>query len=336
MSFDYYQEISGLANGVYRLQGKVFNSSNNVSGATVNDAVGLYAQTAGTTWFAPVSKDSEIDGADMLTLNNIVVTNGNLRIGVRNLKAMTARWAGADDFSLTYLGTTENILGKSDEEAIAEARATFLAQMPAGRDDSRDFSYFIHNPEVTSITEGWTTASVKINSGESYDYKNSDPKNTYFDYYDANNTVASTAEQTIENLPRGSYVLSAMLRGSTSTMSLSLEASAGNSYAEKTLVGTGNTGNMGNKGWHEVTLDAITLNEGESLTIRLSATGSTWWSADHFTLMWSPLPDDPTVGITEATSGSTAEGTLYDLQGRRVNHAAPGVYLKGGKKYIRR
>ena len=208
--------------------------------------------------------------------------------------------------------------------------------MPAGRDDSRDFSYFIHNPEVTSITEGWTTASVKINSGESYDYKNSDPKNTYFDYYDANNTVASTAEQTIENLPRGSYVLSAMLRGSTSTMSLSLEASAGNSYAEKTLVGTGNTGNMGNKGWHEVTLDAITLNEGESLTIRLSATGSTWWSADHFTLMWSPLPDDPTVGITEATSGSTAEGTLYDLQGRRVNHAAPGVYLKGGKKYIRR
>ena len=336
MSFDYYQEISGLANGVYRLQGKVFNSSNNVSGATVNDAVGLYAQSAGTTWFAPVSKDSEIDGADMLTLNNIVVTNGNLRIGVRNLKAMTARWAGADDFSLTYLGTTENILGKSDEEAIAEARATFLAQMPAGRDDSRDFSYFIHNPEVTSITEGWTTASVKINSGESYDYKNSDPKNTYFDYYDANNTVTSTAEQTIENLPRGSYVLSAMLRGSTSTMSLSLEASAGNSYAEKTLVGTGNTGNMGNKGWHEVTLDAITLNEGESLTIRLSATGSTWWSADHFTLMWSPLPDDPTVGITEATSGSTAEGTLYDLQGRRVNHAAPGVYLKGGKKYIRR
>ena len=336
MSFDYYQDISGLPTGVYRLQGKVFNSSNNEAGATVNDAVGLYAQSAGTTWFAPVSKDSELDGADMLTLNNIVVTNGKLRLGVRNLKAMTARWAGADDFSLTYLGTVADVLGKTEEEAITEARIEFLTQLPVLEGGSRDFSYFIHNPEITGSTEGWTTSKVNTNSGESYNYQNSNPKNTYFDYYDANNTVTSTAEQTIENLPRGSYVLSAVLRGSTSTMSLSLSASAGNSNAEKSFVGTGNTGNLGNMGWHEVTLDAITLAEGESLNISLTATGSKWWSADHFTLAWSPLPDDPTVGITEATSDSPAAGALYDLQGRRVTNAAPGVYLRNGKKYIRR
>ena len=336
MSFDYYQEVTGLANGVYRLQGKVFNSSNGVGGATVNDAVGLYAQSAGTTWFAPVGKDSELEGADLLTLNDIVVTDGRLRIGVRNLKAMTARWAGADDFSLTYLGTTQAVLGKSDEEALAEANAAFVDQMPVVEGDSRDFSYFIHNPEVTNNTEGWTTANVKTNSGESYNYQNSDPKNTYFDYYDAKNTFTSTAEQTIDHLPRGTYVLGAMLRGSSSTMSITMEAAAGNSSAKETLVGTGNTGSLGNKGWHEVTLDPITLEEGESLHIRLTATGSQWWSGDHFTLTWSPLPDYPTVGINERTTGaSPTEGTLYDLQGRRIGHAAPGIYLRNGKKYIR-
>ena len=38
------------------------------------DAVGLYAQTYRAMWFAPVTKDSEIDAADVLSLDNIVVT----------------------------------------------------------------------------------------------------------------------------------------------------------------------------------------------------------------------------------------------------------------------
>ena len=337
MSFDYYQELSGLPNGVYRLQGKVFNSSNTVNGATVNDAVGLYAQSAGTTWFAPVRKDSEMDAADMLTLNNVVVTDGKLRLGVRNLKAMTARWAGADDFSLTYLGTTADILGKSDEEAIAEARQTFIAQMPAVGNDGRDFSYFIHNPEATYSTQGWTTTNVDMISGESYNNVDNDPKNTYFDRWTGNTISTSTAEQTIPNLPAGYYVLSAMLRGSTSTMSLSLEASTGASQAEQTLIGTGNTGSVGNKGWHEVVLDAITLAEGEDLTIRLTATGTTWWSADHFTLTWSPLPDDTTVGITDVQPSTVnRKPSIFDLQGRSMTMPAKsGVYIRDGKKYVK-
>ena len=244
-------------------------------------------------------------------------------------------WAGADDFKLTYRGTAQNVLGKSEAEAIADARTEFLTQMPAVGDDGRDFSFFIHNPEATTSTQGWTVTRVDITSGESYNYQNSDPKNTYFDRWNGDTSATSTAEQTVTNLPAGNYVLSAMLRGTTSTMSIDLEASTESSQAQQTIIGTGNTGDLGDKGWHEVTLDALTLNEGESLTIRLTATGTKWWSADHFTLTWSPL-DDPTVGITTIGDEAPAQGRLYDLQGRRLNTPTrSGIYIRDGKKYAK-
>ena len=38
-----------------------------------------------------------------------------------------------------------------------------------------------------------------------------------------------------------------------------------------------------------MTLDAVTVNKGDELTVALNTTGSSWWSADAFRLTFSPL-----------------------------------------------
>jgi hypothetical protein len=304
-SFDYYQTVSALKNGLYRLTAKVFNSSNSVAGATVNDAVGLYAQTATASYFKPVGKDSEISGADILTIDNIVVTDGSLRLGVRNLKPMTARWAGADDFKIEYLGTAEELLGQTAEEAATAALRTFVAQMPASGDNGYDLSYLIHNPEGNVGTEGWTATNVGVNSGEAFDGKNDDPKNTYFDRW-ATDTYSSNLEQTVSNLPPGKYVVSAMLR-SAPTFALTLAASVGQTSRSAAFTGTGADGSTDYpKGWHKVVLEELVIEPGQDLHIKLSGSGTSWWSADHFQLTYYPqLPSEPqpnALAFEEATA----------------------------------
>lgn len=302
VSFDYYQTVSALKNGVYRLKAKVFNSSNGVAGASVNDAVGLYAQAAKASYFAPVTKDSEIAGADYLTIEHALVTDGTLRVGVRNLKAMTARWAGADDFTLEYLGTCDEVLGKSEEEAAKEAMADFLSKMNSVGTNAYDLSYFIHNPEATVGNNGWTAKNVDMTSGEAYDDQNSDPKNTYFDNWSASNRESSL-EQTVTNLPPGKYVLAAMMRSATA-FSLTLSATVGSTTKSKTLAGTGADGSAEYpKGWYKVELDTLVIEDGQKLDIKLSGSGTSWWSADHFTLTY----------FTEATSEPTPEPQPNEL-----------------------
>ncbi len=310
--FDYYQDLTGLQNGVYRLQAKVFNSSNGVSGATVNGAVGLYAQSGTATWFEPATKDTDMDNADLLSISNIVVTNGQMRVGVRNIKAMTARWAGADDFAITYLGTVQEVLGKTAEQAVSDAQATFIAQLLQLGPGSYDMSYLIHNPEAVTSTEGWTASNVDLTSGESYNEQDSDPKNTYFDHWSASQQTA-TLSQTISHLPAGKYVVSATMRGTAQTMVVTLKASNGSTSQQYELTGVGNTGGIANRGWYNVRLNALALTDGQDLTISLTAKGTTWWSADHFQLAYTPdnyepEPEPQPNGLT--LSSTTASATL--------------------------
>ncbi|MDY3897771.1 MAG: hypothetical protein SOZ29_06770, partial [Prevotella sp.] len=45
--------------------------------------------------------------------------------------------------------------------------------------------------------------------------------------------------------------------------------------------------------------------------------------------------DDVTTGIAAApAANSAANGTLYDLSGRRVNRPVRGIYIKGGRKIV--
>lgn len=100
-SFDYYQEITGLPKGKYTVSADMYNSTNGESGATFSATSGVYATSGGTT----ISKLVDEDGTALkeYTTDEITVTNGTLRIGVKNTTTMTARWFVADNFKLTFV-----------------------------------------------------------------------------------------------------------------------------------------------------------------------------------------------------------------------------------------
>jgi hypothetical protein len=69
------------------------------------------------------------------------------------------------------------------------------------------------------------------------------------------------------------------------------------------------------------------------------APNQTWFKIDNFRLY--RLTDGITVGLDAATTATAhRDGTaIYDLTGRRVattRAAAPGVYIVGGKKLVRK
>ena len=315
--FDYYQDVTGLKDGVYRLSAKVFNSSNGVSGATVNDAVVLYAISSQMMWFEPVKKDSEIDAADELVIGDIVVNDGKLRVGIRNIKPMTARWAGGDDFTLTYLGTTSEVLNKSHYAAVKAAKQNFVAKLTSESSGKYDMSFFIKNPDAKYSTDYWAVSNVDVTNGESYDGQNTDPKNTYFDYWKGS-SYTSSLKQSITNLPAGKYILSAILRSSAS-MTMKLTASTNTATVDKSYAGNGATGGLSGKGWEKIELDALTVEPGQTLNISLECNGNNaWWSADHFQLVY--VDEEEPVTLDYITTQAKimlglSNGTAIDADG---------------------
>ncbi len=293
--FDYYQDIE-LTNGVYRLESSVFNSTTDVSGATVNEAVGLYAQTNQHEWFTPVSKDCVIEDVAPSVADGIIVTDGHLRVGVRNRNVMSARWAGADDFLLTYLGTTQEVFGKSEKDALIYSEGKQIGTWPANPDGSRDASILIFNSDANSaLTTGWTASNVKPLKGEAWDGDNA---NSYFDFCKTS-AYTSSLEQELKLLPAGDYTLSLMVRCSEGAQ-MTVTATSGSNQVSKTYTGIGNVSpsySHFEKGWQLFTLPAVSVASGGSLKIQVTASmaANQWWSADDFKLSWTgntPIIDD--------------------------------------------
>lgn len=335
MKFDYYQELSGLENGVYRLTANVFNSSNGVEGAYVNGAVGLYAETSNQLYFAPVTTDSELNTEEVTTVDKIIVTDGKLKVGVRNIGVMTARWAGADNFALTYLGKTSTALdGESVTEVKKQYDAVIASMLTENEDGTLDATRFLYSSEADN-SFGWTMSNVEFNSGESYDGVK---ENKYFDKWSASE-YKSSLEQTVTDLPAGAYTLSAILRSNaTHTLTLTATSSSG-AKSTTSFTGTGTEvaeGSAYPMGWQLVKLDPVKVKKGETLTISLNTTGTSWWSADHFTLT---VEDPTTVGIEAPVandSRTVVSNKVYDLSGRQVDpaHLRPGIYIIGGRKVL--
>ena len=100
-SFDYYQVINGLTNGIYTVSAEMFNSLNGEEGAQFAPTAGLYAQGENEV-VALVTVDS--DQFTRYTTGEVTVTDGTLRIGVKNTEIpMAARWFAADNFQLTLV-----------------------------------------------------------------------------------------------------------------------------------------------------------------------------------------------------------------------------------------
>ena len=350
MTFDYYQDVSGLEDGVYLLSANVFNSSNGETGASVNGEVGLYAQTTDQLYFAPITIDSELNTERLTTIDRILVSDGKLRIGIRNLGQMKARWAGADNFQLIYLGAVEDVLtDESEEDVIMRADYILTALMPDNGDGTYDATRFIVNPDANNKdTFGWTASNVAFNSGEAYDGDNA---NNYFDKWSAS-SYTSSLTQTIPVLPVGAYKLGVMVRTAEAhSITVTATTSSGAS-ASATFSGSGDQpASASYPKWALLELDAVQVNKGESLTIKLATTGSSWWSADHFTLTClNPVA----TGIEGMDNGQWTMDNgqwtmdnganvsiIYDLSGRRVQTSIlnpqsqkKGLYITNGKKIL--
>lgn len=295
--FNYYQDIDDLEPGIYRLSANVFNTTDNVSGAQVNGAVGLYAQTANQLYFAPVTTDQPID-ADATSIDDvpqtaverIIVTSGTLRVGVRNLGTMQARWAGADNFLLTRVADIDGVSIATEQAAADKSLYALMPPLTTG-DTPRDATRFIVNPDANRKTSyGWTTSNVDFKSDEeSYD---GSATNTYWNIWKSG-AFTSALSQTISGLPEGSYTFSALLRGQD-TATMTLTATTADASVSQSFTGVGVAEGEYPQGWRRITTEPVFVKRGQSLDIKLNVQTSTtaWWSADHFALTLTEIPEE--------------------------------------------
>ena len=334
--FNYYQDITDLPNGVYSLTATCFNSTNGVEGATVNGHVGLYAVADGVGYFTPVTTDGELDNNKALAIEKIVVRGGSMRIGIRNIGVMSARWAGADNFKLRYLGSEEEALGADYKEFTAAAEQGVVALFPATDDSTQDASGLIGNADCSrKTTDFWTVSNLETNTGESYD---ANSNNAYFNFWKSGG-YTSSMQQTLDYLPAGKYTISALMRG-TAGLTLNLQAEHQKNDGTTEIVkanGTG-TGNVSaydsqyKNGWMEVKTDEFTVHRRDRivLTASVAPTATAWWSVDHVQMTYKPLDadDEPDfIDEVEATTDGEAEA-IYSLDGRLVKGTPQtGIYI---------
>ena len=352
MNFDYYQELTDLSPGIYSLSANVFNTADNVAGASVNGAVGLYAQTPQQLYFAPVTTDAALasDATTLpaetaLSIDRIMVTDGNLRVGIRNLGTMDARWAGGDNFLLRWVGELDDV---DVEHEYAAADLQLYELMPE-TEDGRDASRFIVNPDCNRKNSyGWTTSNLDVKTdAESYD---ANASNAYWNIWKSG-AYTSTMTQQIDGLPEGTYTFSAIVRAQAEVATVSLriaiptdDAPGGMTNTQTvTFKGTGADPYPGSpypQGWQRIETPPLEVPHGTSveLTLCVDATASAWWSADHFGLTLTSIPDSRTGmhDVPAALNPQSSSLNYYDLSGRRVasTRLQRGIYIINGKKVI--
>lgn len=100
VSFNMYQTIKDIPNGMYEVRADMFNSTNGEVITFVGGECGLYAQSGDDFKFVGVTHNSDSFMKYSLV---IYVKNNELTIGVKNIKTPTARWFGADNFDVVSL-----------------------------------------------------------------------------------------------------------------------------------------------------------------------------------------------------------------------------------------
>lgn len=167
-AFDYYQVITGLPNGKYTVSAEMYNSTNGVQGAIFSATSGVYATNNKDV---TVYKLVDVDGEQLLryTTDVISVANGTLRIGVKNVTKMTARWFVADNFKLTLVAdldlaeyiegyqnalTVANSIIDADEKMAPSIKAALQAAISAEVDDTN----------LAAVKNALTTLQTAINN----------------------------------------------------------------------------------------------------------------------------------------------------------------------------
>lgn len=98
-SFDYYQAIAGLPRGKYTLSASMWHTQGAVSGEC-----GVYGTSSNGSVFAGVTDDCGDTDLHTYSTSGVLVTDGALRVGVKNTATMNAKWFGVDWIKLYYHG----------------------------------------------------------------------------------------------------------------------------------------------------------------------------------------------------------------------------------------
>ena len=300
----------------------------------------LYAQADTVQYLAPVTEDHEIDYNKRLTIPGIVVLGGKMRIGIKNLGEMSARWAGGDEFKLIRTGDLDD--DSHRQYMTARQQAEEFARTHFFKDESDASAYVINPACQREDTYAWTVTNNGTNTGEASDGQSS---NAYWNLWKGS-AYTSTMTQDIPYLPEGRYAATALLRGNDAA-NISLTATVVSPKPENegevtiTIKPTGNTSAAGSpyqNGWQLAETPYITVRPGDTLRLTMKADipGSGWWSADNFGLLWQyvePLPD----GLIQIKNEELRiKNDIFDLSGRKVSRMTKkGVYIKGGKKVIK-
>lgn len=374
MQFDYYQLLTDLPAGYYSLSAHAFHSANGVAGDCVNGSVGIYAQVGKIRYFQPVDHETIMDDSLRLCLPYIYVAAGDtLRLGIRNIAAMTARWAGADNFVLTYRGKAVSAMNKEACQWAREQADSIIAQselqgvinqlQSLQSLTTSSYSIFQRYAQAIAVAHSQRYAvsdaeahtsdlsSVIINadahrantygwtaSNVDFDAKNAwdgtASGNSYFNYW-SGTAFESELTQNIAHLPQGDYRLTCLYRGSTSAQ-LTLSVMSGNKQlATVTLDPQGEVTVSGQPYPKGWQLAELpfTLPMNASLTLRFHCQGAA-------NAWWSAdhfglqYLTPLTDAIQNPAFTPQPVSRSYDLNGRPAHKSQRGIVVQQGRKVI--
>ena len=168
-SFDYWQEITGLPNGVYTVSADMYNSLNGEGGdyTVFSPTSGVYAASSDSEQARLV----DVDGTELITYttDQVIVLDGTLRIGVKNIMTpMAARWFVADNFKLTLERPLAEGFDSEYEHALAAIRdgANYSITTKVGEDTY----YLTPDGKLTADADAAGIFGFKKVAGVQYDF----------------------------------------------------------------------------------------------------------------------------------------------------------------------
>ena len=164
-AFDYWQEISGLPNGIYTVSADMYNSMNGVAGEFVATS-GVYGQSNYNEAYGLV----DIDGTELntYTTDQVYVFDGTLRIGVKNAETMAARWFVADNFKLTLVRPLDEDANSPYYAALQSIESGSIYRIKADVDGT---TYYLTADGTITTNETAATGFTitKVSDGQFYD-----------------------------------------------------------------------------------------------------------------------------------------------------------------------
>jgi len=189
--FDFYQTITGLPAGKYTITASMWNSENGENaGGAVNGNVGVYATSGTNSVFKGITTESNNNSLVTETTDEIAVSDGTLRIGVKNNGTMGGRWFGVDWIKLS-------LVGPPDLSSLVAAYNTALSNAKSVAAANQKMSTAASQALQTAISD-YDTGKVSTDDQEELDAATT-----------ALNTAKSNAEASVANYAEALQILNA-------------------------------------------------------------------------------------------------------------------------------